>query len=314
MTLLIRKPGPQSTVQDLGRVRYRFLGVPAGGACDEIALRVGNLLLGNAPDCAALEIALGGLELVFEVATRFALTGAAVGATLDGAPVRGWRVLDAAAGASLRLGYAAHGARIYLNVAGGIDVPPVLGSRSTGLLADLGGFQGRAVQAGDQLPLGPVETLPPHCAVMAPPRGQVLRVLPGPEWGLLPRDTQRALLSSDWTVTPASNRMGARLSGPALALNDSAELDSHAVLPGVVQLPPSGQPILLLADAQTTGGYAKPLMVIAADLWRAAQFRPGEALRFAEVEPAQALAALAAQRQWLEHLERSLRWQQRAST
>ncbi|TJZ71030.1 biotin-dependent carboxyltransferase family protein [Chitiniphilus eburneus] len=314
MTLLIRKPGPQSTVQDLGRTGYRFLGVPAGGACDAVALRIGNLLLGNPPDGAALEVALGGLELVFETHTRFALTGAAVGATLDGERVPGWHVVDAPAGAVLHLGYAARGARIYLNVAGGIDVPPVLGSRATGLLADLGGFKGRAVEAGDRLPLGEVDTLPPPCAVMAPGRGQVLRVLPGPEWAQLSREAQRTLLSSDWTVSPASNRMGARLGGPAVPLNDLAELDSHAVLPGVVQLPPSGQPILLLADAQTTGGYAKPLMVIEADLWRAAQFRPGEALRFVEVDMAQALAALAAQRQWLERIERSLQWQQRAST
>ncbi|UXY16248.1 biotin-dependent carboxyltransferase family protein [Chitiniphilus purpureus] len=309
MTLLIGRPGPQTTVQDLGRTGYRFLGVPAGGACDSVALRVGNLLLGNPAEAAALEIMLGGLQLRFEMPRRFALTGAPVAATLDGRPLSGWRVYEAAAGAVLRLAFSSEGARIYLCVAGGIDVPPVLGSRATGLLAGLGGFGGRGLAQGDRVPLGPLPAcMPQPAAVLPPPRGEVLRVLPGPEWPQLPRAAQRALLTYPWRVSPASNRMGARLTGPQLALEGLAEPDSHAVLPGVVQLPPGGQPILLLADAQTTGGYAKPLVVIEADLWRAGQLHPGATVRFAEIGPDEALAALAAQRAWLAHIERNLRW------
>ncbi|WP_255990142.1 biotin-dependent carboxyltransferase family protein [Chitinolyticbacter albus] len=309
MSLTVLKPGPQTTVEDLGRPGYRALGVPAGGACDTPALRIGNRLVGNPEGAAALEVTLGGLQLGFEQDCVFALTGAMVAAQLDGIPVPGWQSVRASAGSVLCLGYANAGARIYLCVAGGIDVPPVLGSRATALLAGLGGYAGRALRAGDVLRVGkPDQPARAGAAVRAPQRGEVLRVLPGPEWPQLARTQQKALLGAVWTLSPDSNRMGARLAGPTLALDGSGELASHAVLPGVVQLPPSGQPIILLADAQTTGGYAKPLVVIAADLWRAAQFSPGERVRFAEVSGQGALAALLAQRDWINRITRSLAW------
>ncbi|WP_222846781.1 biotin-dependent carboxyltransferase family protein [Chitinolyticbacter meiyuanensis] len=307
MSVVILKAGPQATVEDLGRPGYRPLGVPGGGACDAPALRIGNLLVGNAEGAAGLEITLGGLQLRFERAGLFALTGAAVPASLDGMPIAGWCSVQARAGSVLRLGFASEGARAYLCLAGGIAVPPVLGSRSTGLLAGLGGHHGRALQPGDVLVLGEPVPAPVGRAVRAPHRGEVLRVLPGPEWPLLTREQQKALLGAVWSVSPDSNRMGARLAGPALAV-EAASLPSHAVLPGVVQLPPSGQPIVLLADAQTTGGYAKPLVVIAADLWRAAQLRPGDALRFAEVSTQAALVALGVQQDWINRIARRLSW------
>ncbi|HSC81184.1 MAG TPA: biotin-dependent carboxyltransferase family protein [Chitinolyticbacter sp.] len=309
MSLVILKPGPQTTVEDLGRPGYRALGVPTGGACDAPALQVGNLLVGNDEGAAALEVTLGGLQVRFVRDCIVALTGAAMPASLDGVSVVGWRSIAATAGSVLRLGFASAGARAYLCVAGGIDVPPVLGSRATGLLAGLGGHRGRALQAGDVLALGePRHRVSAGAAVRAPQRGEVLRVLPGPEWPQLARTQQKALLGAVWTLSPDSNRMGARLAGPTLTLDGSGELASHAVLPGVVQLPPSGLPIILLADAQTTGGYARPLVVIAADLWRAAQFSPGERVRFAEVSGQGALAALLAQRDWINRITRSLAW------
>ncbi|KAF0811777.1 KipI antagonist [Andreprevotia sp. IGB-42] len=305
MTLTILKPGPLTTVQDMGRSGYAGIGVPTGGACDPLALRVGNLLVANAEQAAGLEISLGGLCVRFDQPAVFALTGAQVSATLDGEPVAMWARVRAAAGQVLALGYAETGARIMLCVCGGVDVPLILGSRATGLLAGLGGFAGRALAAGDVLPLAAQQPPQGAAVVRAPGRGGVLRVLPGPEWPLLERRVQQGLLSLPWRVGAASNRMGARLEGNALA-HTLAELDSHAVQPGLLQLPASGQPILLLADAQVTGGYPRPLVVIQADLWRAAQFRPGESLHFVEVGVKDALAALQAQRDWLARLARML--------
>ncbi|SMC24429.1 biotin-dependent carboxylase uncharacterized domain-containing protein [Andreprevotia lacus DSM 23236] len=311
MTVTILKPGPLSSVQDAGRPGHGGIGLPAGGACDALALQLGNLLVGNDQGAAGIEISLGGLQLRFDRACSFALTGALADATLDGVPVGCWRRLHAQAGQVLAVGYAVLGARLLLCVAGGIEVPVVMGSRATALQSAIGGWQGRALAAGDVLPLGEARMLPVSEPAIRPPgRGDTLRVLPGPEWPLLERSAQHQLLHAPWRLTPDSNRMGAKLAGPPLTHGLGA-LPSHAVQPGVVQLPQAGQPILLLADAQVTGGYAKPLVVIQADLWRAAQFRPGESLHFAEVSAKDALAALQAQRDWLARLRRVLKLPQR---
>ncbi|MBM3116723.1 biotin-dependent carboxyltransferase family protein [Jeongeupia naejangsanensis] len=311
MTLTILKPGPQTSVQDLGRDGYAALGVPRGGACDPLSLRLANLVAGNAAGAAALEITLGGLALRFDAPTVFAWAGATMGVTLDGVALSPAHRYAAAKGAVLRFGFAEHGARAYLALAGGIDVAPVLGSRSTGLLAGIGGFKGRALCAGDVIECGEAEPRLPGVAVAQAERGEHLRVLPGPDWPLLGQDAQRQLLRTPWHIGLASNRMGMRLTGTAVDVASASSLASHAVMPGCVQLPPSGEPIVLLADAQTTGGYLRPLVVIRADLWRAGQFKPGDTLRFVEVDTAAALAATTAQRDWLERMRRALAWEGR---
>ncbi|XZG69896.1 biotin-dependent carboxyltransferase family protein [Chitinibacteraceae bacterium HSL-7] len=309
MSLSVVRAGMLSTIQDAGRHGYRHLGVPVGGAADLLSLRVGNLLLGNDRDAAAIEVTLGGLALRASDPCSLAVTGHGVSVELNGRHVPVWLRLDLAAGDLLKVQYTGSGARSYVCAAGAIRVPPVLGSASTGLVAGLGGFEGRALRRGDVLELGaPPATVPAAAAVRAPERGEIIRVLPGPEWGLLDASVQKALLAQPWQVSVASNRMGLRLQGAALDFSESATLLSHAVLPGVVQLPSGGAPILLLADAQTTGGYPKPLVVIAADLWRAAQLAPTDRLRFVLVTPDDALYALKRQQRWLSQLERSLQW------
>ncbi|WP_432719360.1 biotin-dependent carboxyltransferase family protein [Jeongeupia wiesaeckerbachi] len=311
MTLTILKSGPQTSVQDLGRDGYAALGVPRGGACDPLSLRLANLVVGNDEGAAALELTLGGLVLRFDVATTFAWTGATMTVTLDGVALSPAHRYAAHKGAVLRFGFAERGARAYLALAGGVDVAPILGSRSTGLLAGIGGFQGRALRVGDVVRCGAIAPRAPGVAVAQAERGEHLRVLPGPDWSLLDADAQRQLLGTPWQVALASNRMGMRLTGASVALASASSLDSHAVMPGCVQLPPSGEPIVLLADAQTTGGYLRPLVVIRADVWRAGQFKPGDTLRLIEVDTAAALAAAAAQRDWLARMTRALAWEAR---
>lgn len=289
--LEILRPGVQSTVQDLGRCGLRHLGIAQNGALDAPALRLGNRLLGNAADSAGLEIALGPVALRFGRDGWFALTGADFQATLDGHPVwSGWRT-PCRQGQVLQLNGSRDGMRAYLCVDGGIDVPLVLGARATDLKAGYGGYQGRALQAGDLLPQGPARPLCGRLGARLRPWQPVLRALPGPEYAQFDAASQAAFWEQAWTVSPQSNRMGYRLQGSALQRHDPRELLSHAVLPGVVQLPPGGQPIVLLADAQTTGGYPRLAVVIEADLWLLAQARPGSQLRFQRCDLATAAAA-----------------------
>lgn len=289
----ILRAGPQATVQDGGRPGWRDRGLSLCGALDELALQAGNLLLGNPPGAAGLEFTLGGAALRFHADGWIALTGTDADADLDGRPLRpGWRA-PVRAGQRLQLAAPRERMRSYLTVAGGIAVPAVLGSRSTDLKAGFGGLDGRALREGDRLPIGTTTRLPRRPAgLRLPDWTPALRVLPGPEVADFSEAAREALLAADWTVTPQSNRMGYRLAGPVLARERGGELPSHGVLPGVVQVPPSGQPIALLADAQTTGGYPRIAVVIRADLWKLAQCRLGEPLRFLPCTPDEALAAL----------------------
>ncbi|SCK11899.1 biotin-dependent carboxyltransferase family protein [Vogesella sp. LIG4] len=289
--LEILRPGVQTTVQDLGRHGLRHLGIAQNGALDTSALLLGNRLLGNAANLAALEIALGPVAIRFGRDGWFALTGADFAATLDDEPAWcGWR-LPCRAGQILRLAGGHHGMRAYLCVDGGIDVPLVLGARATDLKAAYGGHHGRALQAGDRLPQGAARSLPRRLGVYQRPWQPLLRAIPGPEYHEFDAASRHAFWQHPWTVSPHSNRMGYRLQGTALQRNHGGELLSHAVLPGVVQVPPNGQPIVLLADAQTTGGYPRIASVIDADLWLLAQARPGSRLHFVECDLATARAA-----------------------
>jgi biotin-dependent carboxylase-like uncharacterized protein len=309
-----------ATVQDRGRRGALRWGVGLAGAMDGLALVAGNLLLGNDPDAAGIEIQVFPLELRFEAEASFAVTGAASAATLDGVPVLPWTSIRAAAGAVLRLGQPAgarwRGARSYLCVAGGIDVPVVLGSRATQLRGAFGGHEGRPLQEGDLLPVG-------HPATAAPPPGTGLlpaglalplvvddvpavRVLPAAEYERYTPASQEAFWDEPWRVTPQSDRYGFRLAGPMLTPIAPMELRSHGIVPGVIQVPHGGQPIIQMCDAQPSGGYPKIGTVIEADLWRLGQAPIGSRIRFVETDWDGALAARDEAEAYLASARRSL--------
>ncbi|KAF1709967.1 urea amidolyase [Pseudoxanthomonas kalamensis DSM 18571] len=287
----VLSPGLQTTVQDCGRHGWRHLGVCRAGAMDPRALALANRLVGNDADAAGLEITLRGPRLRLARACRIALVGATVQARWNDEPLPMGRPLLLPPG-ELRLGSVRDGARCWLAVAGGIDLPLQLGSRSTDLRGGFGGLQGRALLAGDRLPLAAVK-LP----TTRQPQFPDWWIDPDDPWtrqaGLLrylPVDPALPTLTDSWRVHANSNRQGLRLQGTALASMANSGV-SEPVAVGTLQLPPDGQPILLLADAQTVGGYPRLGHVIACDLARAAQLRPGDAVRFEAVTPEQAQQA-----------------------
>ncbi|MBO9535041.1 biotin-dependent carboxyltransferase family protein [Herbaspirillum sp.] len=324
----ILQPGMLASVQDLGRPGYRRLGIHPGGALNPLALSTANLLVGNPVGAAGIEITMGACEIRFKTDTRIALGGDDIGATLDGKPVAACWSLPVRAGQILKLGIGAPEApgqaprqsmRTYLAVAGGIDVPPVLGSRSTDLKAHFGGHQGRALRRGDRLPLGDAQQAAasvggPAFGVRSPRWSGLgmhagdssshvtLRVLPGPEFEQFTNAARQALWEHAWRVTPNSNRMGYRLEGAELKRKHGRDMLSHGVVPGTIQVPPSGQPIILLGDAQTTGGYPKIGVVIGADLWKLAQAPLNATLRLEPCTLPDALAAWEEQQRYLDSI------------
>ncbi|UTH74383.1 biotin-dependent carboxyltransferase family protein [Chromobacterium sp. IIBBL 290-4] len=302
----IIKAGPQTTVQDLGRFGARHLGICRCGAMDALSLRLANRLVGNSAGAAALEITLPPASFRLRRDGMLALTGADCQATLDDQPLwPGWRVRFNA-GQILKLSAPRVGMRAYLAIDGGFAIPEALGSASTDLQAGFGGWEGRALKDGDSLPLRP--PLPPRrkIGIWQPPASGPIRVVPGPEFSRLPAQQQERFWRSPWLITPNSNRMGYRLSGPALQLAGGGDMPSHGVLPGLIQLPPDGQPIALMADAQATGGYPRLGMVIAADLWRLGQARLGSALHFQAVDARAETAAAQTLQRYLDRIERLL--------
>ena len=303
----ILRAGPLATVQDLGRRGWRDRGLSLCGALDDFALQAGNLLAGNPPDASGLEFTLGPATLRFHTDTCIAITGTDTDASLDGRPLRPWWRHRVGAGQTLRLAAPRERMRSYVAIAGGLALPSALGSLSTDIKAGFGGLDGRALRDGDRLPLHACPALPRHSVGMRPPAwSPSVRVLHGPEHGDFTTAARESFWANEWTVTPQSNRMGYRLSGPVLDRERGEELASHGVLPGVVQVPPSGQPIVLLADAQTTGGYPKIGIVIRADLWKLAQLRLGARLRFIPCTQADALTALREQRLLLDQMRMAL--------
>ncbi|WP_137937132.1 biotin-dependent carboxyltransferase family protein [Chitinivorax sp. B] len=278
--LEIIRPGVQTTVQDLGRHGFRHLGIAQAGALDQPALMLANRLVNNPADAAGLEVVMGPVAIRFHRDGWLALTGADFDARLDDTPLwPGWRV-PYLTGQTLHLAGPRLGMRAYLAVDGGIDVPLVLGARATDLRSNFGGFAGRALQAGDLLPQGQAIVHLNRCGAWTRPWSPVIRLLPGPEYHEFDDAVHHAFWQKEWKVSSQSDRMGYRLQGPPLHRSKPHELLSHGVLPGVVQVPPNGQPIVLLADAQTTGGYPRIASVIEADLWKLAQARPGTRLHF----------------------------------
>jgi len=303
----IVKAGPLSTVQDLGRTGLRDRGVSVGGALDTQALLLGNVLVGNPSGAAGLEITVCPASIRFLCDTVIAVTGTDSDASLDGEPLRPWWRWPVKAGQLLKFNPPQRAMRTYLAIAGGIDVAPMLGSRSTDLKAGFGGLEGRALRDGDRLPLGEAAAGKVGTKGIFPPDWwPAVRVLPGPQYDDFTAEAQTAFWSAEWQLTPQSNRMGYRLAGPVLAREQEGDLPSHGVVPGVIQVPPSGQPIVLMADAQTTGGYPKIGVVIQADLWKLAQLRLGGKLRFVVCDAAEARAALRSSRRYLEQVKRAL--------
>ncbi len=288
-TLVVVTPGLLTTVQDLGRYGYGPMGVSPSGACDPVALRIGNLLLGNPEGAAALEMTLLGGTFEFPRGAEIALTGADFGAKIDGTPAAPWTVHRVPAGGRLATGLSRDGARCYLCIAGGPDVARVLGSASTHVLSGLGG---RPLRTGDVLPIGPARSQP---RVPAPPLRveyrKVLRVTRGAQADWFTTD----LCEGAYRVTEQADRMGLRLEGPALYSDGERSMVTEGVPLGAVQAPPGGQPIILFVEQQTTGGYPKIANVIAADLPSVAQLRPRDEIRFEWVSPEEARRLLLAQ-------------------
>ena len=299
--LEVLTPGLLTTVQDtLGRPDLARYGVSAAGAMDPLAATAANALVGNAPEAALLEITVVGPMLRFTQQATFALAGADLDAALDGQPIRpGWSCL-ARAGATLGFGEPRSGARAYLACAGGLDVPTVLGSRAADVRGGLSGFAGRALRVGDRLRIHPAgDTASRSGRYLAAtvntddPR-LCVRVLPGPHLQHFHADALAELCAAEWTVTDQADRMGYRLTGPRLRHADRADVPSLGLPLGSVQVPGDGQPIVLLADHQPTGGYTVLACVIRADISILAQRGPGDPVRFACSTPLEAQAALRA--------------------
>ena len=303
-SITVLRQGLLTTIQDCGRWGYQHLGVPVSGPMDPSAHRVANALLGNAREAATLEVTILGPELRFEHAARIVITGGDLQPALDGRPLPRNTVVQCAAASVLRFGDRRSGARAYVGVDGGVTVPQVLGSRATHVMSGLGGIAGRPLRAGDRIPLGIPRSSASSSSISEHRPGAAietrLRVMPGPQADYVHPSTLDALQRSRFTVSSQSDRMGYRLAGAALPITEeSGDMISDATVVGAVQVPPSGQPILLMADRQTTGGYPQIAVVITADLPLAGQLGPGDSVQFELCSRADAIAALTAQEGFL---------------
>lgn len=317
MSIRVLSPGWLTSVQDTGRTGHAAIGVGRAGAMDDVALRLANALVGNPGDAAALEITLRGPRLLFRTDALIALTGAQIDARCGKQAIPAWRPVWIGAGGEVELGDTRGGARAYLAVAGGIDVAAALGSRSTDINAALGPFSGHGLAAGDELPIGHMAperlarsrralgtapskapddqegVLAAHWSLDPQPwfdsRGDhPIALMRGRHFENLDAPSRGALFAAPFRVGNESNRVGYRLEGVKLHLGAPLELISEGVVPGTMQLPPNGNPIVLMAEAPTTGGYPRIAHVALVDMPRLAQRRPGDHVRFVETSLADA--------------------------
>ncbi|TKI08602.1 5-oxoprolinase subunit C family protein [Martelella alba] len=292
--LEVLSPGVFTTVQDSGRRGFAHLGVPASGPMDAIAFRLANAVVGNTPDCAALELTAHGGRYRIGGGECLLCVGGALEAQADGRLLAPWTGHRLPAGCELVLGRVQRGLRAYLAVAGGVDVAPVMGSRATLTRAALGGWRGRALMKGDRLPLGRDTGIGRrHCphALLTPFYGAgPLAVVPGPQQDAFTATALYTFFHGRYRIGMQADRMGYRLAGPALAHRQGADMVSDAVVPGSIQVPGNGQPILALHDRQTTGGYPKIATLIGAEFPRVGQLRPGQGLGFRAVDAEEGLA------------------------
>ncbi|MBA4601850.1 5-oxoprolinase subunit C family protein [Thermoactinomyces mirandus] len=303
MSIKVIRAGMLTSIQDLGRYGMQKHGIIVSGAMDPFALRVGNLLVGNEEREAALEITMLGPTLQFLEDSLIAICGGNLSPKIDGHKIPGWRPILVKKGSILEFGAARSGCRAYLTLAGGFDIPQVMGSRSTYLRAGLGGFQGRALKKGDILNLrAPSELANKMKDSLSKTTGvqlfstskwsvsnrllsfyqkkTIIRVLPGNQFYRFTWDSRKKFFTRDFFITQQSDRMGYQLKGPQTRLSEPLELVSEAVSTGTVQIPPAGNPIILMADRQTTGGYPKIAQIINVDIPILAQIKPGEKIRF----------------------------------
>jgi biotin-dependent carboxylase-like uncharacterized protein len=287
-TVILHKAGLLTTVQDRGRYGYQRYGMPVSGAMDVFSLELANLLVGNNPGDSCLEVTISGPELEFTGATWVAITGADMDPHLNGQGIPMNTAVDVRPGDKLGFRGLRSGCRTYIAFAGGIAVPPVMGSRSAYLRAGIGGFQGRALIAGDELPLGDPRGKPylkeiPEGLIPEYRNEQTIRVISGPEAHYFEIAGLRNFLSTEYTVTAQSDRMGYRLTGELIRHKEGmTNIISAGISLGTVQVPGDGQPIILMADRQTSGGYARIANVITADLTLLAQLIPRFKIRFKE--------------------------------
>lgn len=306
--LNVHAPGLLTTVQDCGRPGAAHWGVSASGTADALALRVGNLLLGNGDDAPALEITLVGGVFSFERETQIVLAGADFETQLADADVPPWQVVTLGPGRELRVGAARTGARCYLCVRGGFDVPRILQSASTHVVTQLGGFEGRALRAGDRIALG---AAPPRPAWTAPAPAwlrqayapRAIRVTRGPQWDWFDPEAGAAFVSAPYMVREQSNRMGIRLTGPVVTQVTEESLLTEGVSLGAIQIDGTGQPIVLFVEHQTTGGYPKLANVCSVDFHRLGQLRPRDRVQFEFTSLDAARAAFLEQEAWIRPLQ-----------
>ena len=285
MSIRVVEPGAFTTVQDLGRPGYRSAGVPPSGAMDAPALRLANRLVGNDDGAAALEITMTGPTLAFEADAVVAFAGAPFEVRADRGRFGTGGAFPVEAGTTLRIARATAGLRGYLAVRGGIDVPAVLGSRSTFVSGSIGGVRGAALKAGDFLRVGDGGNGPLRHVRSFPSRagGGTVRAMPGTHHDHFTSTAAERFWAGSYRVSPRSDRAGVRLTGESLALGGASDIDPEAVVFGDVQITSDGLPIVLGPDGPATGGYAKIATVIGADLPVIAQARPGDTLRFVQV-------------------------------
>lgn len=287
VSIIVTRPGMLTTVQDLGRFGFRRFGIGPGGAMDRTAARLINILLGNAENAAVLEMHFPASEITFEAVGVFAIGGASFTPFLDGVAIDNWRIYEARVGSSLKFHDKIAGNRAYLAVGGGFAVEQWLGSSATNLVAKIGGFHGRRLELGDRLPIGDspseISSRPRWISPSMTPRYSrfpTVRITRGAEFASLTAESKDLLATAKFTVTGDSDRMGFRLKGDDMSLIEPQEMLSSAVNFGTIQLLPSGQMVVLMADHQTTGGYPRVGHVVESDLPVLAQLGPGDSVAF----------------------------------
>lgn len=306
MTISVVKPGLFTTVQDLGRYGFAHLGISPAGAADALSLRIANLLVGNDENAPALEMTLLGATLAFEESVTVAITGARCECKLGPDTFPANQAVEIPPGSILQCGSTTDGARCYVAIRGGFEVPLVMGSASTDVRGSFGGVEGRRLQKGDMLLVGEPRKMPPRrlrVEVSETLRGTgPVRVTKGAQSDWFNPDMFARFLRTPYLVSEQSDRAGLRLGGEAVSPHKKTQLLSDGIPLGAIQVPHDGQPIILFVDQQTTGGYPKIANVIAADMHRVGQLRPREKVRFAEVSIAEAVEALRAQERRLKEV------------
>jgi len=307
--LVVKSCGPMTALQDRGRLGYQRFGVSPSGAMDPRALALANALVGNPPETAAIEfVNLGGTFACEDGSLRLALAGAGAPLKIDGTPVPPLTSALLQEGQVLEVGHPRSGTFAYLAVAGGFAVEPQLGSLSFHLRSRLGGLKGAPLQAGDRLPCRPEAQAgePIQLSVDIPEDTGPIRVMLGPQDDYFTPESIRLFLESEFTISSQADRMGFQLTGPKLDHAKGFNIVSDGIVAGHIQVPGSGQPIVLMRDRQTAGGYPKIATVISADLPRLAQMRPGAGIRFRAVEREEAVAAARQLRDWIASLPSKL--------